>query len=101
MKPISLKGNLFWILTGRTGAKAQAQLLWQPDAKSLLIRKGPDNGKNLGQEQKGTKEEKIGWHHGLNGDEFEQALGLLWRTKKAVVMQSMGSQVVGHDWVTE
>ena len=47
-----------------------------PDAKSWLIRKDPDAGKDWRQEEKGTKEdETIGWHHLLNGYEFEQTLG--------------------------
>ena len=49
-------------------------ILWPPDSKNLLIRKDPDAGKNRGQEEKGTAEdEMVGWHHRLNGQEFEQA----------------------------
>ena len=49
---------------GRTDAEAEAPILWPPDAKSLLIGKDPDTGKDWGQEEKGvTKDEMVGWHH--------------------------------------
>ena len=54
------------------------QILWPPDAKSWLIRKDPDAGKDWRQEEKGmTEEEMVGWHHWLSGHEFEQALGVV------------------------
>ena len=75
IQPINLKGNQPWIFTGRTDA--EAPILWPPDAKSWLIGKDPDAGKNWGQEEKGTiGDEMVGWHHRLNGHEFEQALGV-------------------------
>ena len=76
IKPVNPKGNQPWIFTGRTDALAGAPILWPPDAKSQLIRKDPDAGKDWRQEEKGTTEdEMVGWHHRLNGREFEQALG--------------------------
>ena len=61
---------------GRTDAEAEPPILWPPGAKSRLIGKDPDAGKNRMQEEKGTTEDKmVGWHHRLNGHEFEQALG--------------------------
>ena len=76
IKVVNLKGIQPWIFTQRTDAKAEAPLLWPLDMKSWLIGKDPDFGKNWGQEMKGTKEdEMIGWHHWLNGHEFEQTLG--------------------------
>ena len=64
------------IFASRTDAKAEAQILWPPDAKSQLIEKDPDAGKDWGQEQKGaTNDEMIGSHHQLNGHEFENRLG--------------------------
>ena len=52
-------------------------ILWLPDAKSQLIGKDPDAGKDRGQEEKGMAEdEMVGWHHPLNGNEFEQAPGV-------------------------
>ena len=65
-----------WIFTGKTDAEAEALILWPPDAKSWLIGKDPDAGKDWRQEEKGTTEdEMVGWHHQLDGHEFEQALG--------------------------
>ena len=59
---------------GRTNAEAEAPILWPPDTKSWLIRKDPDAGKDWRQEDKRTTEgETVGWHHWLNGHEFEQA----------------------------
>ena len=65
------KGNQSWIFTVRTHAEAEAPILWLPDAKNWL----PDAGKDWGQEEKGTiEDETVGWHHWLDGHEFEQAL---------------------------
>ena len=73
--PVNPKGNQPWIFIGRTDAEVEAPILWSPDTKNWLIRKDPDAGKDWRQEEKGTTEdEMIGWHHWLNGDEFEQAL---------------------------
>ena len=60
----------------RTDAEAEAPILWSPDAKNLLIGKDSDAVKDIGQEEKGvTEDEMIGWHHRLNGYEFEQTAG--------------------------
>ena len=57
--------------------EAETPVLWPPDAKSWLICKDPDAGKDWGQEEKGTTEdEMVGWHHWLNGQEFEWTLGV-------------------------
>ena len=67
IKPVNPKGNQPWIFTGRTDAEAEAPILWPPDAKSWLIRKDPDAGKDQRQVEKGTKEdEMVRWHHQLN-----------------------------------
>ena len=64
------------MFSGRTDAEAEAPILWLPDAKSQLIGKYPDAGKDQRQEDKGVAEDEIvGWHHRLNGHEFEQTLG--------------------------
>ena len=69
------KGNQRWVFIGRTDAEAEALILWLPDERSQLIGKDPDVGRDWGQEEKGAAEdEKVGWHHQLNGHEFEQAL---------------------------
>ena len=76
IKPVHPKGNQPWIFTGRTDAKAEAPILCPPDAKSQLTGKDPDAGKNWGHEEKGeTEGEMVGWHHWLNGHEFEQTPG--------------------------
>ena len=72
IQPVSLKENQSWIFIGRTDAEAEAPILWPPDAKSWLVRKVSDAGKDWGQEEKRTTEDEIvGWHHWLNGHEFE------------------------------
>ena len=69
--PVNPKGNQSWLFIGRTDA--EARVLWPPDAKIWPIRKDPDAGKNWRQEEKGmTEDEMVGWHHWLNGQEFEQ-----------------------------
>ena len=66
------KGDQSWIFIERTDAEAETPILWPPDAKSWLTGKDPDAGKDWGQEEKGTTEDEMaGWHHQLNGDEFE------------------------------
>ena len=76
IKPVNPKRNQSWILIGRTDAEAEAPVLWPSDAKSWLIRKDPDAGKDWRQEEKGTAvDEMVGWHHRL-GHEFEQAPGV-------------------------
>ena len=77
IQPVHPKGNQSWVFIGRIDAKAEAPILWPPDAKSLLIWKDPDAGKDWGQEEKGTTEnEMVGWYYQLNGHEFEQAPGV-------------------------
>ena len=72
----SNQGNQPWMFIGRTDAEAEALILWPPSANSQLTGKDPDAGKNWGQEEKGsTDNEMVGWHHQLNGHEFEQTPG--------------------------
>ena len=102
IKPVSSKGNQPWIFTGRTDAEAKAPILWPPDAKNWLTGKDPDAGKDWRREEKGmTEDEMVGWHHQLNRHESEASSGCWWWTGKPGVLQSMGSQRVGQDWVTE
>ena len=66
------KGNQSWIFIGRTNAEAETPILWSPDVKNWLIGKDPDTGKDWRQLEKGmTEDEMVGWHHKLNGYEFE------------------------------
>ena len=77
IKPVNPKGDQSWIFIGRTDAEAETPILWPPDAKNWLIWRDPDAGKDWGWEKEGTTEdEMVGWHHRLNGHEFEQALGV-------------------------
>ena len=76
IQPVHPKGDQSWIFIGRTDAEAEAPVLWPPDVKSWLLGKDPDAGKDWRQEEKGTTEdEMVGWHHRLDGHEFEQAPG--------------------------
>ena len=76
IKSVNPKGNQPLIFIGRTCAESEAPILWPSDVKSRLIRKDPDAGKDWRQEEKETTEdEMVGWHHQLNGHEFEQAPG--------------------------
>ena len=72
IEPVNPKGNQSWIFTGRTDTEAETPILWPPDAKNSLIGKDPDAGKDWRWEEKGTTEDEVvGWHHWLNGHEFE------------------------------
>ena len=74
--PVNHKGNQLWIFTGRADAEAEAPIFWPSDAKSQLIGKDPDAGKDWRQEEKGmTEDEMVGWHNWCNGHEFEQTMG--------------------------
>ena len=73
IQPVSTKGNESWIFNGRTDIEAEAPILWPPDGRNWLVGKGPDAGKDWRQEQKGTTEDQmVGWHHWLDGHDFEQ-----------------------------
>ena len=75
IQPVHPKGNQSWIFIGRTDAEAETPILWPPDAKDWLTGKDPGAGKDWRREEKGTTEdEMVGWHHWLNGHEFEWAL---------------------------
>ena len=73
---VHLKRNQFWIFFGRTDAESETPILWPPDAKSWLIWKDPDAGKDWRQKEKGTTEaEMVGWHHQLHEDGFGWTVG--------------------------
>ena len=74
--PVHPKGDQSWVFTGRTDAKTETPILWPPYVKSWLIGKDPDAGRDWGQEEKGTTEDEMaGWHHSLDGREFEWTSG--------------------------
>ena len=71
------KGDQSWVFVGRTNVEAETPVLWPPDAKSWLIWKDPDAGKDWGQKEKGmTEDEMSGWHPRLDGHEFEWTPGV-------------------------
>ena len=77
IQPVHPKGDQSWVFVGRTAAVAETPILWPPHAKSWLIGKDSDAGRDWGQEKKGTTEEEmVGWHHWLDGHEFEGTLGV-------------------------
>ena len=77
IQPVHPKEDQSWVFIGRTDVEAETPILGPPDAKSWLIWKGPDAGKDLGQEEKGTTaDEMVGWHHRLSGHEFGYTLGV-------------------------
>ena len=76
IQPVHPKGDQSRVFIGRTDVEAETPILWPPDAKSWLIWKDPDAGKDWGQEEKGTTEDEMfGGYHLLNGHEFEKILG--------------------------
>ena len=108
IKPVNPKGNQSWIFIERTDAKADTPILWPSDTKDwligkdpdALIGKDPDAGKDWGQEKGMTEDEMVGWHHWLSEHEFEQTPGDSER-QGSLVLQSIGSQSVEHNWVTK
>ena len=97
IKLVHPKGNQSWIFIGST--EAEALILWPPDGTSQLIGKDPDAGEDWRQEEKGmTEEEMVGR---IQWTWVWASSGRWWRTGKLGVLQSMGLQRVGHDWVTE
>ena len=70
--PVNPKRNQSWKFIGRTDAEAETPIFWPPDTKNWLMGKDPDAGKDWRQEEKGmTEDEMVGWHHRLDGHEFE------------------------------
>ena len=76
IQPVHPKGDQSWVFIGKTDVEDEILILWPPDGKSWLIWKVPDSGKDWGQDKKGmTEDAMVGWHHQLNGHEFEKTLG--------------------------
>ena len=77
IQPVNPKGNQSWIFIGRTDAEAETPILWPPNAKTWLIWKDPDAGKDWGQEEKGTiEDEVVGCHYRLTGHGFGWTSGV-------------------------
>ena len=71
IQPVHSEGDQPWVFFGRNDAKAETPVLWPPHAKSCLIGKDSDAGRDWGQEEKGmTENEMAGWHHQLDGHGF-------------------------------
>ena len=73
-QPVHPKGTESWVFIERTDVEAETLIFWPPDAKSWLIGKDPDAGKDRRREKGATEDEMVGWHHQSDGHEFEQAL---------------------------
>ena len=100
IKSLNPERNQHWIFIGRTDA--ESPILWPPRVKSWLIGKDPDAGKDWGQEEEGSTEDEVfGWHHWLNGHEFEQTPGDGEWQGSLACLSPWGSQRVGRDWETE
>ena len=101
VQPVHPKGDQSWVFIGRTDVKAETPVLWPPHVKSWLIGKDPDAGRDWGQEEKGTTEDEMaGWHHRIDGREFEWTLGVGDGQGGLACCNSWGRRV-GHDWATE
>ena len=102
IQPVHSIEDQSWVFFGSTDANAEAPVLCPPHAKSWLIRKDSDAGRDEGQEEKGTTQDEMAeWHHWLNGHEFEWTPESRQWTERPGMLRFMGSQRIGHDWVTE
>ena len=101
IKPVNPKGTHSWIFIGRTDAEAETLILCAPGVKNWLPGKDSDTEKDWRQKEKGTTEDEIiGWHHRLNGPEFEQA-PRVGDGQGSLVCYSPWGCKVRHYWVTE
>ena len=91
IQPGSSKGDQPWVFIGRTDAKSETPVLWAPHGKNWLIGKGPDAGRDWGQEEKGMTEDEWVWVDPRSW----------WWTGRPGVLRFMASQRVGHNWATE
>jgi len=97
--PVHSKGDQSWVFFGRNDAKGETPVLWPPHAKSWLIGKDSDAGRDWGQEERGTTEdEKAGWHHRLNGREFEWTPGVGDGQRG---LRATWGHRIRHYWATE
>ena len=101
IQPVYPKGNKSWIFIGRTDAEAETPIFWPPDVKNILTGKDPDVPKDWRQEVKGTTEWD-GWMASLTRWIWVWVSSRSWwLTGKPSMLQSMGSQRIGHNWATE
>ena len=101
IQSVHSKGDQSWVFFGRNDAEAETPVLWPPYAKSWLIGKDSDTGRDWGQEENGTMESD-GWVASLTRWTWIWVnSGSWWWTGRPGMLQFMGSQTVGHDWATE
>jgi len=100
VQPVHPKGDKSWVISlGRTYVEAETPILWPPDAKSWLIWKDPDAGKDWGQEEKGmTEDEMVGWHHKLDGHGFGWTPGVGDRQGGPASCGSWGRKESNMNW---
>ena len=102
IQPVHSEGNQSLIFIGRTDVEAETPILWPPDVKNWLTGKDPDAGQDWWEEEKGIIEDEIvGLASPTRWTWVWAGSGSWWWTGKPGMLQSMGSQRVGHDWVTE
>ena len=99
--PVHPKGNQSWIFIGRIDVEGETPILWAPDVKNWLIRKDPDAGKHWRQVEKGTTEDEMVMASLTWWTWVWVNSGSWWWTGRPGLLQSMGSQRVGHDWATK
>ena len=101
IKPVNLEGNQPWIFIRGTDAEAEGLIFGYLMRRADSLEKDSDAGEDCGQEKWVTEDERVGWHHQLNGHEFEQALGDGEGQGSLACCSPLGSQRAGHNWVTE
>ena len=102
IQPVHPKGDQSWVYIGRTDFEAETPILWPPDVKSWLIGKDPDAEKDWSWEKKQNNKGWDGWMASPTQWTLVWVQELdRWWTGRPGMLQSMGSQRVGHDWTTE
>ena len=103
IQPIHPKGDQSSVFIGRIDAAAETTIVWRPDVKNWLIGNDPDVGKIEGRRrrQRMREDEMFGWHHQLDGHEFEQPPGVGDGQRSLVCCSPWGFRRVRYDWVTE